>query len=85
MLSKHERRNGCQRVRRGSLEEFKVAEPNTESLHQFTDIVRPMFQQVRILANANNNLRQARDLLLPRLISGEVELPDLALDRAAAE
>ena len=32
----------------------------------------PMFDQVWTLGAQNNKLREARDLLLPRLISGEL-------------
>jgi type I restriction enzyme S subunit len=80
---------GRQRVRRESLEAFPLAEPASAIMEQFTNIVRPMFEEIHILARANNNLQQARDLLLPKLISGEIDLSDaeveLAADRAAAE
>jgi type I restriction enzyme, S subunit len=82
---------GRQRVRRESLETFPVAEPDPRTMQSFTNIVRPMFEQVYVLAQANNNLHKARDLLLPKLISGEIDLSvvgrqgELATDLAAAE
>lgn len=82
---------GRQRVRRESLEGFSIAEPPTQVVDKFTGIVRPMFGQVRVLALANHNLRAARDLLLPKLISGEIDLSGAerpakrAVKRAAAE
>ena len=43
-------------------------------LSAFTEIVRPMFILIQRLATKNANLRRTRDLLLPRLLSGQVEL-----------
>ena len=45
-------------------------------MKRFIDIVRPMFKQIHVLASSNNNLRHARDLLLPKLISREINLSD---------
>jgi len=41
-------------------------------LDHFTSIVEPLFEQMFTLAQANMHLREARDLLLPRLMNGEV-------------
>lgn len=38
----------------------------------FEDFARPSFQQINVLIEATQKLRAARDLLLPRLMSGEV-------------
>ena len=65
---------GRQRVRVESLEGFLIAEPPTRLVNDFTGMVRPMFEQVRVLARTTRNLRAARDLLLPKLISGEIDL-----------
>lgn len=46
-----------------------------ESLkHAFIESVAPMRKQIEQLAQYNSKLRQARDLLLPRLITGEIEV-----------
>ena len=38
----------------------------------FNDNVEPFVRQVFLLAKANNKLAKARDLLLPRLMNGEI-------------
>ena len=38
----------------------------------FEEFVKPLFQQINNLIEANQKLRAARDLLLPRLMSGEI-------------
>jgi len=47
--------------------------PTSGSLTRaFDTAVQPIFTQVHVLARCNDNARAARDLLLPRLMSGEV-------------
>jgi type I restriction enzyme S subunit len=46
-------------------------------LDQFDAIVGPMFDQVRNLTSKNVNLHGTRDLLLPKLVSGEVDVGGL--------
>jgi type I restriction enzyme S subunit len=41
-------------------------------LRLFDESVRPIFEQVENLTMQNQKLRAARDLLLPRLMSGEI-------------
>jgi type I restriction enzyme, S subunit len=46
--------------------------PSVGLLCQFSEIVEPMLDQLLVLKEQNQKLRTARDLLLPRLMSGEV-------------
>ncbi len=46
--------------------------PTKNIQEQFREIVEPMFDQKEILLQQNQKLKQARDLLLPRLMSGEI-------------
>jgi type I restriction enzyme S subunit len=48
--------------------------PTRELQKQFILKVRPMFELIQTLGHKNANLRQQRDLLLPRLVSGEIEV-----------
>lgn len=72
--------SGRQRVDVRCFNEFLLAEPPSQVLRLFDDLVKPMFGLVRTLANANAELRQTRDLLLPKLISGEIDVSDLDID-----
>jgi type I restriction enzyme S subunit len=55
-----------------------------ERLHaRFTEVATPLFDLKETLQLKNLNLRTTRDLLLPKLISGEI--PVEAADEAAAE
>ncbi len=76
---------GRQRVSGAAVAQFEISEPDAERLSAFGDSTRPMFAMVRSLADANTNLRTTRDHLLPRLISGEIEVraAEEALETAA--
>lgn len=51
-----------------------VLPPQDALLAQFDQSVGPMFKMIFNLAQQNISLRAARDLLLPRLMSGEIEV-----------
>lgn len=52
---------------------LKIALPRSETLLvQFNQAVNPMFSMILNLSTQNQKLRTARDLLLPRLMSGEI-------------
>ncbi len=46
--------------------------PSRPILREFLRVVEPLFRQIDVLAQSNERLRVARDLLLPRLMSGEI-------------
>jgi type I restriction enzyme, S subunit len=49
-------------------------------VHGFDEIVEPVLGEVLLLAKQNQRLRETRDLLLPRLISGELDVSELDID-----
>ena len=51
---------------------LKILLPKATIRNQFEDIVAPMFAQMAKLRGMNQKLRTARDLLLPKLMSGEI-------------
>lgn len=50
--------------------------PTTLLLDEFLRAVTPIYQQIDKLTQYAEKLRQARDLLLPRLMSGQIQLSD---------
>lgn len=67
---------GRQRVRRDSLKAVELSRPPAKTLQRFGDLMRPKFRFIRNLANQNTNLCAQRDLLLPRLVSGAIDVSD---------
>ncbi|BCV20624.1 restriction endonuclease subunit S [Moorella sp. Hama-1] len=55
----------------------KVLVPSFDVMCCFTTYVKPIFEQIRVLELKNLILRRTRDLLLPKLISGELDVEDL--------
>ncbi len=69
--------SGRQRVQEACFGKFLIAQPIEPILSKFAGIVRPWFRQVHVMAEASDTLRRTRDLLLPRLISGELDVSNL--------
>ena len=65
---------GRQRVQEQCFDDFRIAQPPRALLDRFSGIVEPSFRNIQRLHLQIQNLRQTRDLLLPRLLSGQVEL-----------
>lgn len=51
--------------------------PTNNLLQKFDNVIGPIFEMVSNLENQNTQLRQIRDRLLPRLISGKLEVKEL--------
>ncbi|MCP4305566.1 MAG: hypothetical protein GY788_11935, partial [bacterium] len=69
---------------KADVETFKVFLPPPELQSDFRRQVEPMGDLGNILGAQNRVLREARDLLLPRLVSGELDVSDLDLDGVLA-
>lgn len=56
------------------LKKYFFVRPTDDILSQFDEIVQPLFKQIYSITQQNNNLIKQRDLLLPRLMSGKLEV-----------
>jgi type I restriction enzyme S subunit len=56
----------------GQIGESPVLLPKKTLMEEFESFAEPVYQQVTNLVSQNDKLRAARDLLLPRLMSGEI-------------
>ncbi len=65
---------GRQRVREECFGAYRIAQPPRELLDHFSEIVAPSFRLIYRLQYQIENLRRTRDLLLPRLLSGQIVL-----------
>jgi len=54
------------------LADLEVVIPTASLVHEFDDLVAPMLKNIEIGVRRTKNLRRTRDLLLPRLLSGQV-------------
>jgi type I restriction enzyme S subunit len=65
---------GRQRVHNDCFTSCYLPVPPKELMNEFTKLVKPMFKSIFNLSKRNENLKQQRDMLLPKLISGQIEL-----------
>jgi type I restriction enzyme S subunit len=56
------------------LKELEVFIPSEYLVREFTNIAEPCFEQIKVIRTQNQKLHAARDLLLPRLMSGEISV-----------
>ena len=66
--------DGRQRVDENKLKHTKILQPEKAVLERFEAIVAPIFNNIHQIVRQNSNLIQQRDLLLPRLMSGKLEV-----------
>ena len=66
--------SGRQRVQEKCFDSFKIAHPPRALLECFGRMIKPNFQLIQQLHLQIGTLRQTRDLLLPRLLSGQINL-----------
>lgn len=55
-------------------QEYNVSIPENNLLNKFHDITETYFRKIYYLSNQISSLREARDRLLPKLMSGEIEV-----------
>lgn len=72
--------SGRQRVQKECFDGHFFAHPDPRTLGDYTRSVRPMFSLIHVLARQNTHLRATRDLLLPKLISGELDVSELDIE-----
>lgn len=68
-----------QKVSQQNLKKVPAIIPSKEALGAFDEITQPIFAQIRNLRDENANLSQLRDTLLPKLMSGELDVSDIEI------
>lgn len=58
---------------------FEIILPDNEILDKFDDITSPMIQQIVSNSFENKRLAATRDALLPKLMSGEIDLSNISI------
>lgn len=66
-------------VKAADFKEAKIIVPQGATLSSFDESVAPMRRLIHKLERKNTNLRAQRDLLLPKLVSGEIDVSDIIM------
>lgn len=64
------------KISQKNLNNIKIFLPNQDILMEFQFIISSVFDKIFLLKNENQNLQELRDTLLPKLLSGEIEIPE---------
>lgn len=76
-LLKHAQTGAVQpHVKPSDIHDFELVVPDKESIFDFQDKVKPFFDKIAAIQKENSRLSLLRDTLLPRLMSGELEVPE---------
>jgi type I restriction enzyme S subunit len=67
-------------INQKGVKSLQILLPDQNTLNKFEDTVEPVLALLFSLAKRNANLRRTRDLLLPRLVSGEVSVEKIELE-----
>jgi len=73
-LVNHARGAAYPAVTQEDFQDAQITIPTVDLLNKYHQLVEPIEELRHSLKTSNTNLRQTRDLLLPKLISGEVEV-----------
>ena len=63
-------------IKRGHLDEALVAIPDNDSMQKANELFEPILSKMIALRLESTHLSLLRDTLLPRLMSGEIEIPE---------
>lgn len=67
------------KISQANLNKISVLIPDAVELKSFDSLIQPFFAQIRNLRAENDRLATLRDTLLPRLMSGEIDVSDIDL------
>ena len=64
----------------GDLRKIKLKVPNQTVINEFYKAIQPLYDLKSKLEVQNVNLKEARDILLPRLMTGMIDVDQIQLD-----
>ncbi len=65
-----------QHINKEDVNAFSIVYPGETLMKFFTDVVDVIFKEIGVVLNQSISLAEIRDSLLPRLISGELQIPE---------
>ena len=66
-------------ISRDNIGNMKVSVPSEEQIIKFHTVQKPLFDKIENIREENKTLVQLRDTLLPKLMSGEVDLENIEI------
>lgn len=76
-LLKHAQTGAVQpHVKPSDIHDFELVIPDKESIFEFQEKIKPFYDRIATIQRESTHLSLLRDTLLPRLMSGEIEVPE---------
>jgi type I restriction enzyme S subunit len=72
-----------QNISQEVIRRIRILRPSADVVQSFNCLAAPLFDEVCVLSKKNINLRTTRDLLLPKLVSGEVSVEQFETEAVA--
>lgn len=66
-------------VNTGEINSIEIKVPSSEKMEEIASILDPIFSQMESNILENESLNELRDILLPKLMSGEIDVSDIEL------
>jgi len=63
-----------QNINTDIIKKSSILRPSNHILNEFNKVVNPIFDKIQVLQQKNKNLKETRDLLLPKLINGTLKV-----------
>lgn len=57
-----------------TIKSLPILIPDNSNMEKYTNVIEPIFKQMKQLENENKKLSNLRDTLLPKLMNGEIEM-----------
>ncbi|MCT7552316.1 restriction endonuclease subunit S [Aliarcobacter butzleri] len=78
-LISHQTGGAQQHINKGNVENYQIVIPSSEILKKYVSLAKPLLEQISNLCFENKALEKTRDTLLPKLLSGEIDVLELEI------
>lgn len=78
-LISHQTGGAQQHINKGNVDNYQIVVPLSEILEKYVSLVRPLLEKISNLCFENQTLEKTRDILLPKLLSGEIDVSELEI------
>ena len=79
-LLKHQTGGAQQHINKNNVESFNIVCPPKDIISKYTNIVSPLYSQISTNCFEIEKLQKLRDTLLPKLMSGEIDVSKINCD-----
>lgn len=76
VLSSNQTGGAQQHINKNNVESLCILQPDNDTMLRYSSLTKPLYQRIEKACFENQDLSHLRDTLLPKLMSGEIEIPE---------